>query len=67
VENACFAHLLFYSPACWSLPVLLVAGPGARPAEPTAAPTAGAKLDIIEGGSSATYRVTEQFVGGLYE
>lgn len=26
-------------------------------------PTAGAKLDLIEGGSSATYRVTEQFVG----
>jgi polyisoprenoid-binding protein YceI len=36
--------------------------PGPGPQTP-APPTAGAKLEIIEGGSSATYRVTEQFVG----
>jgi polyisoprenoid-binding protein YceI len=36
-------------------------GPG--PQGPPPPPTAGAKLDIIEDGSSATYRVTEQFVG----
>jgi polyisoprenoid-binding protein YceI len=35
-------------------------GPGNRPPPPP--PTAGAKLEIADG-SSATYRVTEQFVG----
>lgn len=35
-------------------------GPGNQPPPPP--PTAGAKLDITDG-SSATYRVTEQFVG----
>ena len=33
------------------------------PQNPPPPPTAGAKLDIIEGGTSATYRVSEQFVG----
>ncbi|WP_263408304.1 YceI family protein [Terriglobus tenax] len=37
-------------------------GPGG-PQQPPPPPTAGAKLDIVPDGSSATYRVTEQFVG----
>lgn len=44
-----------------SVAALPVQGPG--PQNPPPPPTAGAKLDIIEGGSSATYRVIEQFVG----
>lgn len=38
------------------------AGPGPGNQPPPPPPTAGAKLEIVEG-SSATYRVTEQFVG----
>jgi polyisoprenoid-binding protein YceI len=38
------------------------AGPGGRQGPPPTPPTAGAHLEII-GGSSATYRVQEQFVG----
>ena len=38
-------------------------GPGPGPQGPPPPPTAGAKLEIIEDGASATYRVTEQFVG----
>jgi polyisoprenoid-binding protein YceI len=52
-----FASLLAFA-GVTSLPAQ---GPG--PKNPPPPPTAGAKLDIIEGGSSATYRVTEQFVG----
>jgi len=37
-------------------------GPGPASQPPLPPPTAGAKLDITDG-SSATYRVTEQFVG----
>jgi len=37
-------------------------GPGPRNQPPPPPPTAGAKLEIADG-SSATYRVTEQFVG----
>jgi len=37
-------------------------GPGNQPPPPPPPPTAGAKLEITDG-SSATYRVTEQFVG----
>ncbi len=41
---------------------LLAQPPGPGPQTPPP-PTAGARLEIIEDGSSATYRVTEQFVG----
>jgi polyisoprenoid-binding protein YceI len=37
-------------------------GPGPRKGPPPPPPTAGAKLQIVDG-SSASYRVTEQFVG----
>ncbi|WP_263419519.1 YceI family protein [Terriglobus albidus] len=37
-------------------------GPGG-PQQPPPPPTPGAKLDVITEGSSASYRVTEQFVG----
>jgi polyisoprenoid-binding protein YceI len=42
---------------------LFAQGPGPGPQTPPPPPTAGAKLEIIEDGSSASYRVTEQFVG----
>jgi polyisoprenoid-binding protein YceI len=51
--------LLSVSGCCGVL--LRAQGPG--PQTPPPPPTAGAKLEIIEDGSSATYRVTEQFVG----
>jgi polyisoprenoid-binding protein YceI len=38
-------------------------GGGGQRMPPAPAPTAGAHLEIIDGSSSATYRVTEQFVG----
>lgn len=53
-----FATLLTFAGVI-SLPAQ---GPGPGPQSPPPPPTAGAKLEI-EDGSSATYRVTEQFVG----